>query len=80
MLIECNDDHAADGVRRLTAWLEAHDYEVLFFDHTRLRPVAEYDRAEHWVKHTIENFICLPRGDAARRRRLDDQVAKVVGR
>lgn len=75
LLIECNDDHAVDGTKRLAQWFADHDYDVVFFDRDRLRPYAEYDRGVHWQQHFIENFIGVPKGDAERRRRLDAQAA-----
>lgn len=78
LLVECNDEHATDGVKRLGAWFADHDYDVVFFDGARLRPFAEYDRAEHWDKAFIENFIGVPRGAVERRQRLDAQAAKAA--
>jgi FkbM family methyltransferase len=59
LLVECNDDHAPNGVANLTKWMQEHGYSLYFLHQRVIRPVAEYDRNVHWKDHTIENFICV---------------------
>ena len=61
LLIECNDDHRPDAVRRLAEWLAAHDYDAVFVDGADLRSIAEFRRDEHWARRGIENFLCFHR-------------------
>ena len=61
LLIECNDEHQPDAVKRLGAWLDAHGYNAVFVDDRELRPINEYDRDIHWLKREIENFIAIHR-------------------
>lgn len=75
LLIECNDDHQPDGRAKLAAWLTAHDYDGFFVDGRTVKPMDQYDRAEHWEKHTIENFICIHRSRADVREKLAARVA-----
>jgi len=75
LLIECNDDHQPDGRAKLAAWLGAHDYDGFFVDGRTVKPMDQYDRAEHWDKHTIENFICIHRSRTDVRERLEARVA-----
>ncbi len=75
LLIECNDDHQPDGRAKLAAWLGAHDYDAFFVDGRTVKPMDQYDRAEHWDKHTIENFICIHRSRADVREKLAARVA-----
>jgi len=75
LLIECNDDHQPDGRAKLAAWLAAHEYEGFFVHERSVKPMNEYDRAEHWDKHTIENFICIHRSRPDVREKLAARVA-----
>jgi FkbM family methyltransferase len=75
LLIECNDDHQPDGRAKLAAWLSAHDYEAFFVDGRTVKSIDQYDRAEHWDKHFIENFICIHRSRADVREKLTARVA-----
>ena len=59
LLIECNDEHQPDAVKRLGTWLDAHDYTTVFLDGRELRPIDEYRRDLHWTEHEIENFIAV---------------------
>jgi FkbM family methyltransferase len=77
LLVECNDDHHPEATRKLAAWLRAHDYEAQFMDGRSLHDIDAYDRAEHWSKRGIENFICTHRSRGDVRERL---AAKVTGR
>jgi hypothetical protein len=77
LLIECNDEHHPRAVEELAAWLAAHDYDVAFLDGKELRDISHYDRAEHWVKRTIENFICTHRARADVRERLARRAAEI---
>jgi FkbM family methyltransferase len=61
LLIECNDEHQSDAVKRLGAWLDAHGYTAGFLDGRELRPIEEYQREIHWTRHAIENFIAIHR-------------------
>lgn len=61
LLVESNDDHQPGGVAALIAWLRERDYDIVFLFGQALVDAAEYDRAEHWEKYTIENFIAVPR-------------------
>jgi len=61
LLIECNDEHQPDAVKRLGASLDAHGYTTVFVDDRELRPISEYDRNIHWLKRGIENFIAIHR-------------------
>ena len=61
LLIECNDEHQPDAVKRLGAWLDAHGYSAVFLDDRELRPISEYERDVHWITHQIENFIAIHR-------------------
>lgn len=72
LLVECNDDHQPGGVAKLARWLAAHDYDGYFALGTQLVSIAAYVHADHWQRHGIENFICMPRSrpevlDAVRR-------------
>ncbi len=75
LLIECNDDHHPRAVEQLAAWLHAHDYEAAFLDGKQLHDIARYDRAEHWAKRNIENFVCTHRARADVRERLAGRAA-----
>jgi FkbM family methyltransferase len=77
LLIECNDDHQTAAVAKLASWLGAHDYDAYFFDITerQLKPIGQYDRAQHWDKHFIENFMCVPKAKADVLERLKARVA-----
>ncbi|MEY2508005.1 MAG: hypothetical protein QOH01_2334 [Verrucomicrobiota bacterium] len=61
LLIECNDEHQPNAVRRLGEWLDAHGYDALFIDGRELRPINEYQREVHWTRHGVENFIAIHR-------------------
>jgi FkbM family methyltransferase len=61
LLIECNDEHQPDAVKRLGAWLAAHGYTTVFVDGRELRPIEEYQREIHWTQRGIENFIAIHR-------------------
>jgi FkbM family methyltransferase len=61
LLIECNDEHQPDAVKRLGAWLDAHGYTAMFVDDRELRPIDEYQRDVHWTEREIENFIAIHR-------------------
>ncbi len=75
LLIECNDDHQPDGRAKLAAWLEGHDYDGFFVHERTVKPMDQYVRAEHWDKHTIENFICIHRSRPEVREKLAARVA-----
>ncbi len=82
LLIESNDDHQPGGVSALLAWLRERDYEVVFLDKRTLKDASEYDRAEHWTKHSIENFIGVhrSRGDVMERLRASAARASLRAR
>ena len=61
LLIECNDEHLPDAVKRLGSWLDAHGYNTVFRDGRELRPIQEYQREIHWTRRAIENFIAIHR-------------------
>lgn len=77
LLVECNDDHQTDAVKQLAAWLDAHEYDACFIDVERKqpRPIAEYDRATHWDRHFIENFMCWHRSKPEMRERVAQRIA-----
>lgn len=75
LLIECNDEHQPDAVKRLGAWLRAHEYTAVFLDGRELRPVDEYQRDVHWLKQEIENFIAIHRSRSDVLDRLRERVA-----
>ncbi len=75
LLIECNDDHHPDARAKLAAWLGANDYDGFFVHGRQVKPMDQYDRAEHWDKHTIENFICIHRSRTDMHDRLAERVA-----
>jgi FkbM family methyltransferase len=74
LLIECNEDHQQDGISKLAAWLDAHDYDAFFIAGRELLPIDRYDRTEHWDKHTIENFIGIHRSRGEVRERVAAHV------
>jgi FkbM family methyltransferase len=74
LLVECNDDHHAGGVAKLGSWLDAHDDDACVLAGRELVPIARYDRAEHWGKATIENFIGIHRSRPEVRARLVELV------
>jgi len=76
LLIECNDEHQPDAVRRLGAWLDSHGYTAIFVDNHKLRPIDEYQRDIHWTRHGIENFIAIHRARPDVIERLSDRVAR----
>jgi FkbM family methyltransferase len=80
LLIESNDDHKPGGVAALIAWLRAHDYDVVFLAGNTLLDADRYDRAEHWAKHTIENFIGVPRTRPDVMERLRQAAARVTSK
>ena len=61
LLIECNDEHQPDAVKKLGASLDVHGYSAVFLDGQQLRPVDEYRRDLHWLERGIENFIAIHR-------------------
>jgi FkbM family methyltransferase len=75
LLIECNAEHQPNAVTRLATWLDAHGYEGLFMHDRALLDIGAYDRAEHWVKHGIENFIGVHRSRPELRARLAARAA-----
>jgi FkbM family methyltransferase len=76
LLIECNDEHQPDAVKRLGAWLDAHGYTAVFLDDRELRSINDYDREVHWRKREIENFIAIHRLRRDVLDRLTERVAK----
>jgi FkbM family methyltransferase len=74
LLIECNDEHQSDAVKRLGVWLDAHDYTTVFLDGRELRPIDEYDRDIHWTQREIENFIAIHRSRPDVLDRLTERV------
>ncbi len=74
LLIECNDDHQANGRAKLASWLCAHDYDAVFVAGRELLPIDAYVRDQHWREHTIENFICSHRS----RPEVREQLAACV--
>ena len=77
LLVESNDDHQPGGVAVLIEWMRAHDYDVVFLYGRELLDASAYDRAEHWAKHTIENFIGIPRSRPDVMARLRQSAARV---
>ena len=75
LLIECNDEHQPDGVKRLGAWLDSHGYTAVFLDDRELRPIDEYRRDVHWNHHAIENFIAIHRSRPDMLDRLTERIA-----
>jgi hypothetical protein len=63
-------------VRRLGAWLGAHEYTAVFVDGRELRPIDQYQREVHWIKQEIENFIAIHRSRTDVLNRLRDRVAR----
>jgi FkbM family methyltransferase len=80
LLVESNDDHKPGGVTALIAWLRAHDYDVVFLAGQTLLDADQYDRAEHWGKHTIENFIGVARSRPDVMERLRQCAARVTSK
>jgi FkbM family methyltransferase len=76
LLIECNDEHQPDAVKRLGTWLDAHGYTTVFLDGRELRPIDQYERDIHWLKQEIENFIAIHRSRPDVLDRLAKRVAK----
>jgi FkbM family methyltransferase len=74
LLIECNDEHQPDAVKRLGAWLDAHGYDAVFVDDRELRPINGYDRDIHWLKREIENFIAIHRSRPDVLERLTERI------
>jgi FkbM family methyltransferase len=75
LLIECNDEHQPEAVKRLGSWLDSHGYNAVFLDHHKLRPIDEYRRNIHWTKHQIENFIACHRSQPEVIDRLNTRLA-----
>ena len=75
LLIECNDEHQPDAVKRLGAWLDAHGYSTIFLHGGELRLIAEYKRDVHWARHEIENFIAIHRSRPEVLERLSRRIA-----
>jgi FkbM family methyltransferase len=69
LLVESTDDHQPGGVAALIAWMREREYDVRFLAGNTLLDADQYNREEHWTKHTIENFIGVhrSRGDVIRR-------------
>jgi len=80
LLVECNDDHHPRATAKLAEWLAAHDYEAAFLDGKEIVGIERYDRAEHWEKRHIENFICTHRANAEVRERLVQRAATTSSR
>jgi FkbM family methyltransferase len=74
LLIECNEEHQPDAVKRLGAWLEAHEYNAVFVDGRELRPIDEYRRDVHWTGRAIENFIAIHRSRSDVLGRISNRV------
>lgn len=74
LLIECNDEHYPDGVVLLSEWLRAHDYEAAFVAGNVVHDISAYNRAEHWHKSGIENFICFHKSRGEVREQLARRV------
>src|SRR2546423_4528030 len=74
LLIECNDEHQPDAVKRLGAWLDAHGYTGVFLDGRELRPIEEYQREIHWTRRGIENFIAIHRSRPDVFKRVTDRI------
>jgi FkbM family methyltransferase len=75
LLIECNEEHQPDAVKRLGEWLDGHGYTAVFVDDRALRSINEYDRDLHWLKRQIENFIAIHRSRPDVLQRLTDRIA-----
>jgi FkbM family methyltransferase len=75
LLIECNDEHQPDAVKRLGAWLDSHGYTAMFLDNHELCPIDEYQRDVHWTTHEIENFIAIHRSRPDVLEQLTERVA-----
>ena len=75
LLIECNEEHQPDAVKRLGEWLNAHGYTAVFVDDRELRLINEYDRDVHWLKRQIENFIAIHRSRPDVFERLSQRIA-----
>jgi FkbM family methyltransferase len=75
LLIECNEEHQPDAVKRLGAWLDAHEYSAVFVDGREVRPIGEYQREVHWSQREIENFIAIHRSRGDVLDRLRERVA-----
>jgi FkbM family methyltransferase len=75
LLIECNDEHQPDAVKRLGAWLDAHGYTTVFLDGRELRPFEEYEREIHWTRRAIENFIAIHRSRPDVLKRVTERIA-----
>ena len=75
LVIECNDEHQPDAVKRLGEWLDAHGYSAVFLDDRELRPINEYERDIHWLKREIENFIAIHRSRPGVLERLTQRIA-----
>jgi FkbM family methyltransferase len=75
LLIECNDEHQPEAVKRLGSWLDSHGYDAVFLDNNKLRPIREYERDVHWTKQQIENFIAIHRSRPEVIDRLSKRIA-----
>jgi FkbM family methyltransferase len=75
LLIECNDEHQPDAVKRLGDWLAAHGYAAVFLDGHELHPIDEYQRDVHWTQRAIENFIAIHRSRSHVLNRLTERIA-----
>jgi FkbM family methyltransferase len=74
LLIECNDEHQPDAVKRLGEWLDAHSYATVFVDGREVRPISEYEREVHWTRRGIENFIAIHRSRPEVLKRLTERI------
>lgn len=74
LLIECNDEHQPDAVKRLGASLDAHGYTAVFVDGRELRPIEEYQREIHWTRSGIENFIAIHRSRPDVLKRVTERI------
>ena len=79
LLIECNEEHQSDAVKRLGSWLDAHDYRTVFVEGRELRPIEEYDREVHWIGKGIENFIGIHRSRTDVLDRVAERIASRSG-
>ena len=74
LLIECNDEHQPDAVKRLGAWLDVRGYTAVFVDDLELRPIEEYRRDVHWTQRGLENFIAIHRSRPDVLNRLTERI------
>jgi FkbM family methyltransferase len=79
LLIECNDEHQPNAVKRLGAWLDAHGYTAVFVDGGELRAIEEYQREIHWSQRGIENFIAIHRSRPDVLNRVTERITNREG-